>query len=276
MRSMTLWSALLVIGFAAVAEAQRFERILFPLVVLRHPGAYGTVWTSKATVWHSGSAPVELFPSECYFRCSGGCAITTCNPGAATPPQSYYAPNDLDRGELGATPNPATLLYVPRDRSSDVAASLHLLEETYRTVEAGVELPVVREAGLFTTLLTLPSVPVLPPGEGRTHLRLYGVESPSGRARVNVRMYPVQTPTTVTYDVTVDLLPPRYSGATPRPNEFDEPQPSYLQLLVPPEAARTSGAVRIVVESRTETLKFWAMASVTTNTTQHVTIVSPQ
>ena len=264
---------LAAILLAPFVEAQRFERILFPLVVNQHPGAYGSVWTSEAHVWNAGDVPVELFPSECYYRCAGSCAITMCFRGQPTPPRSYYSGPSLDRGELGSTPNPASLLYVERDKAATIAANLHLVEQTYRTMEFGIELPVVREHELFTTTLTLPRVPMPGATQGRMHLRVYGVESPSGAARTRVRVYAGDT---VTLDQTFDLQPPVYSLATPRPNEFDEPQPSYRMLLLPPELARGTDAVRVEVDPVTPGLKFWAMASVTTNVTQHVTIVSPQ
>lgn len=256
-----------------IAEAQRYERILFPLVVNQHPGAYGSSWMTQASVWNGGEVPVELFTSECYYRCTGSCAITMCFRGQPTPPRTYYARMDLDRGEFGSTPNPASLLYVERDKAASIAASLHLVEQTYRTMEFGVEMPVVREHELFTTTLTLPRIPMPRSTEGRVHLRVYGVESPSGAARVRVRAYAADA---VTLDETVDLQPPRYSVATPRPDEFDEPQPSYLMLLLTSELSRGTETIRVTVDPITPGLKFWAMASVTTNVTQHVTIVSPQ
>ena len=266
---------LTVLGFVMIAtqavQAQRYERILFPVVVRQHPGAMGTTWSSEVSVFNGGTAPLDLFRSECYYRCSGPCAITMCFPGEQTQPMAYFE-GSLDRGELGSTANPASLLYVDREKADTVSASLRLRELSTGAAEFGIEIPVVRERSLFTSTLTLPTVPMPRSAAGRVHLRLYGVESPSGAARLRVRTYVKGAETS---DRLVDLLPPVYSGATPRPDEYDESQPSYLLISLPEELANGDSAILVTVEPVTPGLRFWAMASVTANTTQHVTIVSP-
>jgi len=255
------------------ATGDAFERLLFPLVVEDHPGAYGTVWTTEATVRNESDAPLEIFTSECLFRCPfAECIVTICLPFQATPPHGRFTESLLGRGEIGSVSNPATLLYVPATASANVVASLRLIEETRRANDFGIEIPVVRESGLFTTVLWLPDVPM--PAGSRTHLRIYGVESPDGGARLRVRAYPGEQ-SSATLDVIVDLsssnVPP-----TPGPGDYRPMQPSYLLMILPPELTTNALPLRVRIDPVTPGLKFWAMASVTSNDTQHVTLVTPQ
>ena len=260
----------LLVAPAGVLAAESFERILFPLIISQHPGAYGTTWSTVVAVRNEGITPIEMFTSECYYRCSGSCVITMCTPGSPTPPRSSFTAS-LDRGEVGAVPIPATLLYVERGKADMVSASLRLLEESRGTVEYGVEIPIVRERELHTSALFLPSVPLPKAGEGRTHLRIFGVESPSDPVVVGIRAWLGDQ---LVWEDVVELLRPIVTGATPRPGIHDEPQPSYRLVEIPASIAGGE-TIRVEVEPLTHGLAFWAMASVTSNDTQHVTIVSP-
>jgi hypothetical protein len=255
------------------ATGDVFQRFLFPLVVEEHPGAYGTVWTTEAVVRNESDVPLEIFTSECLFRCPfNGCIVTVCLPFQETPPHARFTESLLGRGEIGSVANPASLLYVPAAASDQVVASLRLIEESRRANDFGIEIPVVRESELFTSVLWLADVPM--PAGSRTHLRLYGVESQDGGARLRVRAYPGEE-TTPTLDITIDLfssnVPP-----TPMPGDYRPAQPSYLLLLLPPELTTNAMPLRVRVDPITPGLKFWAMASVTSNDTQHVTLVTPQ
>jgi hypothetical protein len=252
------------------ARAQPYERFLFPLAIVEHPGAYGTAWTTEAVVRNEGTTPVVIFHSECAYRCSAPCVILMCFAGSPTPPGAPFS-EGVDRGEIGSVGIPATLLSVERSKADQVSTSLRLIEVSKRTVEYGVEIPVVRERNLYTGTLSLPSVPVPPPHEGRTHLRIYGVESPADPVTLRVRAFAGDT---VVWDETVWLLVPLDFHETPRPGEYNEGQPSY-RLLPVPSAISEHSTVRVQIDPLTPGLKFWAMASVTSNETQHVTIVSP-
>lgn len=272
MRSMiggvTLFSVVLM-GTEA-ARAQPYERFLFPIVIVEHPGAYGSLWTTQAVVRNEGVAPVVMFTSECAYHCSAPCVITMCFRGSPTPPGAPFH-QGVDRGEVGYVGIPATLLYVERSKADDVSTSLRLIEESKRTVEYGVEIPVVRERELYSGTLWLPSVPVPPAEEGRTHLRIYGVESPTDPVTLRVRAFADDV---VVWDQLVTLLVPLNFNETPRPMEYNEKQPSYRLLAIPSDIAQ-GGTVRLRIDPLTAGLKFWAMASVTSNETQHVTIISP-
>jgi hypothetical protein len=162
------------------------------------------------------------------------------------------------------------LLYVEKESAAKVFPSLRLVETTFGT-SLGVEIPVVRERELFTSELWLPDVPMT--SSARTHLRVYGVESPSGAAVLRVRVYQ-GAGQDVVFDRTVSLG----TDETPTPGDYDVDAPSFgfLDLNSGVAAPDVDGSVRVRVESLTPGLKFWAMASVTHNATQQVTIISPQ
>jgi hypothetical protein len=264
--------ALVVPVYATTCDT--FERLLFPIVVTDYPGAFDTVWSSEFSVRNESTSQVEMFTSECLFRCDQSrCFVSQCEPGKPTPPHSQFAEEVLlTRGEGGPVENPGTLLYVERCQSSEIATSLRLRDQTGTGNTFGVEIPVVREQQLASTTLWLPDVPLR--SDGRTHLRIYGVESPSGDATVRVRVFAVEGETPL-LDRSVSLKGLGLTDKTPRPGAYDEFQPSYAFLDLS-TALRDEGRVRVQVDSLTSGLKFWAMASITSNVTQQITIISPQ
>jgi hypothetical protein len=262
---------LLITTSVMAAPGDRFERLLFPVVLVDHPGAYGTIWNTEYTVRNEGDVAVEIFTSECMFRCDmSRCIFVACFRREATPARSTF-PNlyDLTRNEAGHVGNPGTLLYVEALHAHNVFASLRLVESTGRANEHGVEIPVVRESELYETFLLLPHVPM--PSSARTHLRLYVVESPTGAAKLRVRTYAAEGED-VLFERTVEWR----AGGVPRKGDYDENVPGYSFVDLSAELSDSPEAVRVRVDSLTEGGKFWAMASVTSNQSQQVTLVTPQ
>src|SRR5687768_961205 len=133
-----------------VAADDDFERLLLPLVVADLPGAYGTIWHTDLVVRNEGDVPLEIFSSECHFRCvTEHCFVPFC-PGYQTTPPHAPLEEDLVAHEIGVIGNPASLLYIPRGAGAAVVASLRLFEKTRLANEFGIEIPVIREAELFT------------------------------------------------------------------------------------------------------------------------------
>lgn len=264
-------AAVLVLAYApfVAAEGGRFERLLFPLILTEQPGAFGTSWSSEFTVRNEANSVVEMFTSECQFRCdTSRCAVVVCG-GTATPPHSTFPDLiDLTKGEIGNVPNPASLLYVEKEHADQVFTSLRVKETSSPAGSQGFEVPVVRERELFGRELWLPAVPVS--ASGRTHLRIFGVESPSGSALVRVLVYAKEGDTPL-LDKTLAL-----AGITPLPGDYDQPQPSFALIDLTQALPTTGEPVRVLVTPLSERLRFWAMASIADNVTQQVTIISPQ
>ena len=257
----------LALTTACLSADDQFERVLFPLVLTDHSGAYGTVWSTEFDIRNEADIALEIFASECAFRCDHRCVILVCEPGTATPAHSSFARLHGLRRQVGAVANPASLLYVPADYGPHVVTSLRLIEKS-GVLGFGVEVPVVRESQLATQSLWLLDVPFTE--SARTHLRVYGVESPDGSGRVLVRV--LENELEIASGI-VDLG----SDETPVVGNFDADAPSYRFLnLSGALGAGKSGRGRIHLQALTPGLKFWAMVSVTDNTTQQVTIVSPQ
>jgi hypothetical protein len=269
--------AALAITIPLIAQTHEFERILLPLAVEDHPGAFGTVWSTEAQIINVGDTPLDIFLSSCDYECAspGGpaCVVTICFPFEPTAAGAPFTERSLTRNEVGGVVNPATLVYIPRGSGDRIAASLRLSESASNANEFGLEIPVVREDELFTGPLWLPSVPM--PEDGRTHLRIYAVESANGRAEARVRVYSGESVVAALDIVVSNFVGGSFPG-TPTPRDYRHDQPSYLFLSLSHELTSGMTPLRIRIDPVTPGLKFWAMASVTSNATQHVTLVTPQ
>jgi hypothetical protein len=253
----------------SAAEGDQFERLLFPVVVRQHPAGYGTIWNSEVVVRNEGDIPLEMFLSECLFRCDlSRCSFVVCEGPIPTPAKTEFDSRWLYRGELGWVGNPGSILYVPKNHSHNVVASLRLVELTGRGNEFGVEIPVVREAELFEGVLWLPDVPIR--SEARTHLRIYGVESPTGDGRVRLRVLEGKEDAVV-LDRVIQL-----HHETPTPGDNDEYRPSYGFVDLSSVIGNEDRSVRVRLDPLVEGLRFWAFASLAGNVSQQVTVISPQ
>lgn len=64
-------------------------------------------------------------------------------------------------------------------------------------------------------------------------------------------------------------------SAIPGPGDYNG-DPGYAILLIAPELAGEAEFVRVHVEPVTPGLRYWMMASATSNTSQNVTLITPQ
>lgn len=272
-----LGAGLLVLLTAGAAYAARYDRsnweqLLLPVHPFRErAGAFGTLWATELTVFNAGTSPAEMFQVQCQQDCS--CTITTiCIPETPVAPGEFFG-GFTGSDDVSSYPNPAAFLYVEKAKVDDVAINLRLFDAARGETSFGTEIPVVRESEFRTGKTVLVNVPTR--ADFRQQLRIFGISSPSGGGDVNVRIFSggdtvplAQTILRIAPAENRDTLP----GADAFPRFPGYAEIMSLNALVP----ATTDRFRVEVEPLTPGLRYWAFISVTSNTTQQVTLITPQ
>lgn len=217
-----------------------FERVLVPVSVTGVPGAYGTIWSTELWYRNNGPAPVAMFPT----------AIADFVPtiGRTSPLV------------LGSHPAiaPGAIVYISRAGAEKVQFDLRLYNRADSESGWGTQIPVVREYE-FRDIVDLLSIPT--DSAFRTTVRIYGLtERVAYGEPVRIDIYSYNEQPLMSADLAL-------SG-----------WPAYAELVLPsyvlspgPYAER----VRVRVSSSNSDVKIWAFASVVSNATQNVGIVTP-
>lgn len=247
--------------FSTEDEAH-FEQVLLPLYFdgVLH-GAHGSEWTTSLWIRNSGSEAVQLAPWTCPETqvCAGLFPMTYALPPSRS--LQRLAPLDVADG------NPSRLLYVSQAGSDDVSFSLRFADRSRGLVDAGIDLPVIREREALYSTAQLFSVPM-----GLTYralLRLYEIGDVSSRFRITI--YP-QSELEVQPIHSEELTATVQGGPFPAKAGYAQFDITGLLRLekVWPES------VRIEITPLTEGSRYWAFVSLTNNDTQFVTLVTPQ
>jgi hypothetical protein len=222
--------------------AQNEETVLVPLIVHERAGAFGSRWATS-------------------FLATNGSLVMT--------------------DPLNETNAPAFVLW--RDRLNAAFDTMHLrIRDINREQDAswGTELPIVRETDLRARQIQLLEIPT--DRRFRISLRIYAVapfdttSRPSDYTIELSRMDPCCS--TVARQQTITLDAPALRGFST--GTFVRTTPAYIEmndfLANWPEVA-DARLVKITVRATNDTRPplFWAFASITHNTTQHVTLVTP-
>lgn len=255
-------SALVTLALTSILPtgmAADLTRLLIPIAVDGQNGANGSRWKTSSYVYNSASVPV-LFtqgdPDSCGIP--EGCIDTSRIPPGRGGPSNHL---------IG---RPGAIVFVDRANADRLHFTTRIFDANRTEADFGTEIPVVREADLHTTTLVLPHVAVLP--NFRVLLRIYDpfvIPVPLVRVRVVG-----ETSHTVYLDEMrlidargVPFVPesrtwPRFGGSAEIP----------LTPLVPLDGEY----VRVEIEPLSPDLRFWAFVSITSNVTNHVTLVTPQ
>ncbi|HEV7768749.1 MAG TPA: IPT/TIG domain-containing protein [Thermoanaerobaculia bacterium] len=239
-----------------------YEAVMLPLYfdgVL--PGAHGSEWTTSLWALNNGTDDVRIAP----WTCAAG---SVC---AAAYPWTYSLGAKKSLRELSPLAandgNPSRMLYLSQAGADEVSFSLRFADRSRGLIDAGIDLPVIREREALHGNAHLFSVPLN--GSFRVMLRLYEMREASARFRVTI--YPQSE---------LDELPIHIEeiATTVADGAFPE-KAGYAQLDVTAllRLEKTWPAtVRIEITPLTEGSRFWSFASVTSNDTQIVTLVTPQ
>jgi hypothetical protein len=228
-------------------------------------GDRGSLWETDFWIRNNSTSPVLLAPWPCP---DGGGACPAVFPLTYTllPDQNL---KDLPAFLIPPSSNPARLLYVSGN-ADQVATSLRVWDTSREDIDAGTELPVVREDELSTTTLDLMSIPLRQ--NFRLHLRIYDVKQREASFRVRVFAQdegtipqPVPLLEFLLTATATEEGPFRIRPAFAEYTDFAR----LLDLDIPLDQ------LRIEVSPRTPGSLFWAFVSITNNETQRLTLVTP-
>jgi hypothetical protein len=231
-----------------------YERVLMPIVV-GGPGAFGTNWSAESWIANSGVDPVDVRLSACQLL------ISPCPPFIHLPPGGHQFPLTPDRAS--AIPTPGAFIYVPRWALSQIHLNSRVVETSRQGDQWGTELPFIRTADFVRDVLLL-NVPN--DSRFRTRLRIYGSSSAPQAARI--RVWPATSDLALVDQIVnlagfVTILP------VPFPNE-----PAYAEIALDSYTNLPgNGPLRVEITSEGP---LWAFASITNNSTQLVTTITPQ
>lgn len=224
---------------AAAQELPLVERLLLPVSVSRVPGAFGTLWSTELWYRNNSTRPVAIYPLATSDH------VPTMNR------------TELLRVFTSRNYDPSQIIYVERDGIDDVQFDLRLFNRSDPSSKWGTKLPVVRERE-FTDAISLINVPT--DADFRSALRIYALPDESfAEETVLVQIYSNDEKVLASTEIPFNGSP-RYAAA--------------LSLADSYPAIRQADRVRVHVQSASGR-KIWAFVSVTSNTTQDVSIVTP-
>ncbi|HET8799150.1 MAG TPA: hypothetical protein VFO89_15785, partial [Thermoanaerobaculia bacterium] len=261
---------LLTFCITAIATAQTppagdLERVLVPVHTVPTPGPGGALWQTELWIVTDAS---EAFVGP--FR-NRECPPATCGPPPPPPPP----PNEAFQPPVfRARPGEASgiLLYVRRPLSKEVTFALRIADTSRRALSEGTTIPVVRERDFIRDrpahLLNIPAA-----ASSRVRLRVYDPFL-IPNAAVVVRLYRANGPDLLLHEETLILRQPEPHPELLWPLPL---QPAIGEINIRTDIAGvTDGDVlRIEVSPITEDLAFWALATITNNVTNEVTISIP-
>lgn len=250
--------ALTILALAVAAHAQvptDYERFLIPIVPSRIPGAFGSEWVTELAVTNLSDTPVYV----------------TRNPNiipglfAPLPARATEVLVALDRSDAVI----GTLGIVERGRANDVAFTLRSRDTSRQFETWGTAVPVVREADLYARRFSLVDIPADP--QFRALLRIYDV-NPATPPAVRVRVYRFNASrrTATAADDLVAEFTPVFGFPADRTFPSSASVPVQVDVVSLP-----SERLRVEIEPLDGAKDYWAFVSVTHNTTQHVTVITP-
>ena len=249
--SLVLLSFLVI---APVTHAQTgFESILVPFDTMTLD-AGGTSWRAELWVRNNGTSVVNIWASECF---QFGAPVACSRRLDVAPGKTMLADGFEPDGQM-----PGVLLYVDRARRDDVTFNLRV-RDVNRPDSFGTEIPVVREAEMFTGTATLINVPLQP--NGRIHLRLYAYQ-PS--AAFTVRVYAEPRGALLAQAVYATAVPPEGIVPAELPLMVDA-SPIFRGWII--------DRVRVTVEMTSpEGGRFWPLLTITNTRNSQITTVTVQ
>lgn len=267
--AMVLATGTLMAGSAASGQERTFTRFLLPFYVSNFnpaPGAYGSRWGAETMLHYAGSEDALMVPLPfCFVTCPSWHVLA---PGGAPFPVGVQI--------LSA--EPAIFIHVDSRYASFVTFSSRIRDLSRMTESAGTNVPVIREDQFFARPLLLLNVPI--DTAFRNALRVYALPDVAS-PEVEVRYFRHPAPGRV--DLNLVLLRSERVSLRTTPGVFGgldvelDKYPSMAErgnLQDLPEFAGEE-AIWMEITPVTPGLRFWAFVSVTNNTTQEVTIITP-
>jgi len=220
-------------------DANPFERVLLPVSVSRIPGAFGTLWSTELWYRNNSTRPVAIYPLAKSDR------VPTMNRTELLP--VFTSPNY----------DPSQIINVERNGIDDVQFDLRLFNRSDPRAKFGTKLPVVREHE-FADAISLINIPTA--ADFRSALRIYALPDDSV-AGETVLLQIFSNDERLLASAELPFIgAPRYAVIASLADAYP--------------AIRQADRVRVHVAS-TSGRKIWAFVGVTSNTTQDVSIITP-
>jgi len=243
--------ALFVVSPDGLYDPAVFERVLIP-VIFSGAGAFGSQWTTDVAIENPGSDDVPVFRTP--IRLEYQCGI----------PEFCFPEAVPARKVVTIYPQWPTGLFVHAARGSDLRYNVLIRDLSRQRKALGTEIPVVREDDWYEDELNLLNVPSDP--RFRVALRVYVESDSSFFGSVPVRIFRMDSDETL-----VDSALPLDSA-----HNGQIPGTNWIANLSTHFAIPAGTPLRIEIGAPMSGERFWAFASITNNSTQHVTVVSPQ
>ena len=242
-RAVTVPNAIYYFSRTAAPDLSVFERVLFPLLT-EVSGANGSLFRTEAAISNPKRWFVETYNEIVPFVCID------------YPCGERMSPGELVKFTGGEYPHGVALL-TPRDASPDLSFALRARDVSRRAEGFGTEIPVVRESEMYLNReFALLGVPLSAGYRGK--VRVYAFGPAQIGASANVRFHdsgrnaPVPLQRTCSGDA---------CASTPWYGEYD----------LPLGAPRENVYVRVP-----DHMLGWAFITITNNTTQQITTITPQ
>ena len=235
------------------------ERYLLPVYVpFPVDGAIGSRWVTEVMLSNGSDVPVWV---------ENVGSMTTVGQFNAPIPPGVSMP--LQFASLTITEVPARFLDIEFG-ARRFAVQLRVRDITRESLSYGAEIPVVHQSRATNEVINLAAVPIS--DEYRNLLRIYDFKQVL-HASVHVRVYGVMTqePPNFIRDPLIAEMTIPFTLAT-----CD--QPGYAQVQIPAQSPSGDAysVVRVEVEPTNLDSRIWALVTLTNNTTQQVTVVSPK
>jgi hypothetical protein len=227
---------------AATPDSSVYERILIP-VRYDGGGSFGSQWRTTFELHNLSSHRVEFLPDVM---------------------QDAPSLQPLGRTTLDAlTGSKGAVIFVPRNVAGDLKFGLLVRDVSRESAAWGTEIPVVRERDASRKPMMLANVPF--DARYRLTLRLYSIDGGPGRFRVVSAGSPA-------IGEFVELA----AACAVPPCNSTEPGFAAVDLNALLPGLANKGAQTLYIETPADGRLYWALVSITNNTTQVVTTISPQ
>lgn len=231
-------AALRIVDPNAPFSPEHFDRVLIP-VIYQGAGQKGSRWTTEVRLMNGNTYDMPFLRGR------------------------QIAPEESIALQVAA-PN-GYVLHPAKGTTDDLAINILIRDLSRQSEALGTELPAVRERDFENRRVLLQNLPSDP--RYRLTLRAYAFDRLPRTDLMNYWIYELETGRPLAFGV-VSLQ---------APGSDDEPWHAALDLLATHPEVANRGPLRLSISplGPDPGARFWAFVSVTSNETQHVTIISP-
>jgi hypothetical protein len=258
-------SFLVCLSLLVTVSAGASDGVLVP-IFFDGPGSNGSSWFTRLVIFNNSDRPLQGIQFT-FFDCPipEGCS-------APIPPRSSFTATTAPNTNF----NNGFFLF-PGIEQPDVWYVLRVIDTSRLLLNVGTDVPVVPLDSFSEKTLQLLDVPA--DDLSRMTLRIYGIPPATPRVRVTVfqdaqatfsQPLPPQLLSEHFYDLAIPQSP------SPATGSFSRPSGAVISNLFDPATTATPRHVRIEVQSTTPGAPIWALASVTNDASQAVTIIAPR